>query len=253
MYPTSSQQTTFYPALFKLLFRNPFVYIRYLLYRYTILLRLFRKKTFTLTNNDLKLHKLIEARTHGYFVELGAFDGIVQSNTKYLEAFQNWTGLLIEPNPEKVNLCRLSRKKSTKVVQAACVPFGFGKNQVTFESLETMSFSKDFALDVADYDSHEASARSHLGSFVKRSFLAFTLPLGELLRSVNAPEYIDFLSLDVEGAELAVLQGINLQEFKIAFMLIESRNLQALASYLDLEGYRLKAKLTHSDYLFERR
>jgi hypothetical protein len=88
---------------------------------------------------------------------------------------------------------------------------------------------------------------------VKRSFLAFTLPLGERLRSVNAPEYIDFLSLDVEGAELAVLQGINLQEFKIAFMLIESRNLQALASYLDLEGYRLKAKLTHSDYLFERR
>ena len=74
----------------------------------------------------------------------------------------------------------------------------------------------------------------------------------DFLKSVNAPEEIDFLSLDVEGAELDVLQGIDLRKFRIAFMLIESRDVQSLENYLNLAGYRLKAKLTHSDFLFER-
>ena len=239
-------------ASFKLLIWKPNVYLRYRLYRSTLVLRLFRKKFFTLSENDLNLFDLIGQRQGGYFIEIGAYDGIKQSNTKYLEAFQNWTGLLIEPNPEKVTLCRLSRKRTTKVVQAACVPYGFSKSKVTFESLETMSFSRELSLNVDDYDSHEASARRHLGFSEKREFSAKSSPLGEILKFVNAPEEIDFLSLDVEGAEIDVLQGLDLRKFRISFMLIESRDIQSLENHLNLLGYRLKTKLTHSDFLFER-
>ena len=49
---------------------------------------------------------------NGFFIEAGAYDGEVFSNTLFYELKQNWTGLLIEPNPDafeelnkKVSLC----------------------------------------------------------------------------------------------------------------------------------------------------
>ena len=50
---------------------------------------------------------------NGFFIEAGAYDGEVFSNTLFYELKQNWTGLLIEPNPDafeelnkKVSLCQ---------------------------------------------------------------------------------------------------------------------------------------------------
>ena len=37
---------------------------------------------------------------NGFFIEAGAYDGEVFSNTLFYELKQNWTGLLIEPNPD---------------------------------------------------------------------------------------------------------------------------------------------------------
>ena len=37
---------------------------------------------------------------NGFFIEAGAYDGEVISNTLFFELKQSWTGLLIEPNPD---------------------------------------------------------------------------------------------------------------------------------------------------------
>ena len=66
----------------------------------------------------------------------------------------------------------------------------------------------------------------------------------------NAPPLIDFLSLDVEGSELAVLQGIDFSKFNFRYMLIECRDIQRLEIFLSPKGYILKDKVTHQDYLF---
>ncbi|CAC5410029.1 unnamed protein product [Mytilus coruscus] len=45
----------------------------------------------------------ISRKKNGFFVEMGAFNGQLFSNTMWLERKHNWTGLLIEANPD---LCR---------------------------------------------------------------------------------------------------------------------------------------------------
>lgn len=55
----------------------------------------FLPKYFSLNGIDFKLEKYLDY-SNGYFVELGANDGVRQSNTKYFEQFRKWTGTLIE-------------------------------------------------------------------------------------------------------------------------------------------------------------
>ena len=45
-------------------------------------------------------------KTGGYFIELGAADGLTQSNTAFLEKSREWTGLLIEPCFEAYTMCK---------------------------------------------------------------------------------------------------------------------------------------------------
>lgn len=52
------------------------------------------------------------------FCEVGAFDGLVGSNTLYFER-KGWTGLLIEPNPKQWEKCRVNRK-----VPSICIAVG---------------------------------------------------------------------------------------------------------------------------------
>jgi hypothetical protein len=77
------------------------------------------KKYHGLNKIDKKIHKYLNYE-NGFYVELGANDGINQSNTLFFERELNWTGLLIEPNPYLFDLCRLNRGKNY-VVNAACV------------------------------------------------------------------------------------------------------------------------------------
>jgi hypothetical protein len=46
---------------------------------------------------------IFKNKTNGVYIELGALDGILYSNTKFFEDTLNWSGILIEPHPEKNN------------------------------------------------------------------------------------------------------------------------------------------------------
>ena len=57
-------------------------------------------------DHDLEKHL---KTTKGFFVDVGANDGITQSNTKRLEIFKKWQGILIELSPIQFNNCCKSR------------------------------------------------------------------------------------------------------------------------------------------------
>jgi len=83
------------------------------------------------------------------------------------------------------------------------------------------------------------------------SFGPIAATLNSLLESAKAPNVIDFISLDVEGAELEVLNGINFEDYSFKFMLIEIRNLKPMEDFLIGCGYVLEKKLSEHDYLFK--
>jgi hypothetical protein len=69
---------------------------------------------------DSILDDLLEGKRDGYFIELGANDGLAQSNSAFFEFNRGWKGVLIEPSPSAYDKCVAARPAS-KCVNAACV------------------------------------------------------------------------------------------------------------------------------------
>jgi hypothetical protein len=61
---------------------------------------------------DLKLDKIFNSKEKGFYIELGAFDGLSQSNTAFFEFYRKWSGILIEPSKKSYELCKINRPNS---------------------------------------------------------------------------------------------------------------------------------------------
>ena len=60
----------------------------------------------------LEIAKLFKNKKNGFFIEAGAYDGEVYSNTLNFEMSLNWTGLLVEPNPDAFEELLTKNRKS---------------------------------------------------------------------------------------------------------------------------------------------
>ena len=202
-----------------------------------------------------KLDKKIESYidyNNGYFVELGANDGRTFSNTFYFEKFRGWKGVLIEPIPHKYLECRKNRSKKTKVFCNACVSFDYNDKFVEIIYSNLMSRSNRVEIDINDLDEHTRCGKKFLEEDEENfNFSAIAEPLNNILLKANAPKKIDLLSLDVEGAEIEVLKGINHKEYRFKYICIESRDIKKTINYLTKKNYSYVERLSPLDYLFK--
>jgi FkbM family methyltransferase len=212
--------------------------------------RLLRGKYFSLNQLDRKLEKYVDY-DNGYFVELGANDGVTQSNSLYFEKSRNWRGLLVEPAPQNFLKCRQNRSPSDSIYCAACVSFDYDKEFVRIAYSNLMSTPVSLESDIKDPHAHAKLGGQFLGSGeTVFEFGAVARTLNSLLLDARAPTMIDFLSLDVEGAELEVLKGVDHNAFRFKYILVECRDFPRLSVYLENLGYRFVTKLSGQDYLF---
>ena len=200
---------------------------------------------------DKQLEKYVNY-DNGFYVELGANDGINQSNSLFFELKRNWCGILIEPSPHNFLLCREQRSSRNHIFCNACVSFDYKDKYVDIQCADLMSISENLNLDLNDKESHIRTGKNYLKKTeTVFSFGAIAATLNSLLKKANAPKVIDFISLDVEGAELEVLNGINFEHFSFKYMLIEIRNLKPIEEFLIERGYVLEKQLSEHDYLFK--
>lgn len=198
--------------------------------------------------------KLLEAidTSASYYVEIGANDGVSQSNTVALELSYGWKGLLIEPiNSTFEKLKKNRSKRRNYLLRSACVSSSFPGSTVELIYANLMTTAVGLDSDVADPYAHAASGGRFLSpndSLRIESVPAITMT--RALEMAGAPNKIGLLSLDVEGAELEVLKGIDFQKYQFGWMLIECRNLKRVSTFLENHGYALQGKLSHHDYLF---
>ncbi len=212
--------------------------------------RILRGKYASLNGLDKKLEKYLDF-DGGYFVELGANDGITQSNSLYFEKHRNWRGLLVEPAPQNFLKCRQNRSPSNSIYCAACVSFDYRQEFVRIAYSNLMSTPVGLDSDIKDPHAHAKLGGQFLGNGeTVFEFGAVARTLNSLLLDAGAPRLIDFLSLDVEGAELEVLKGVDHQAFRFKYLLVECRNFTRLNDYLQIHGYRFVEKLSEQDYLF---
>ena len=196
------------------------------------------------------LVRLLARGEKGYFLEIGANDGVSQSNSKDLE-LAGWSGTLVEPHPGNFRRLHKTRSRQSNLVCAACVPFGFSSDFLELTYLDLMTFSKGLNSDLESFDEHiNAGSQNFRAEQPGKVFKAVAKNLESVLEDVNAPSVIDFFSLDVEGAELAVLQGVDHAKYRFKVLIVESRDLARLSSNLEAWGYEYFGQLSGIDHLF---
>ncbi len=208
---------------------------------------------------DKQIIDIIRPREGGYFVELGANDGVRQSNTYILQYTYKWTGILIEPNPKHYYNCIRNRsfRNRPHVVAAACVPFGYNEKFVEMADADLMSVAFGLSVNNTDALAHAKSGAllAHNES-VACKYGAIARPLQSILEECRAPSRIDLLSIDVEGNEAAVLKGINLNRFRPIWILVEIRSddietHQILTNYQYNLHSTLNPRSGVADYLYK--
>lgn len=190
------------------------------------------------------------AKERGFFVELGANDGVAQSNTLMLEIVFGWRGVLVEPVSESFR--KLQRNRNPRrnfLANVACVSFSFEQPHVSLALSDLMSSPLISSSDIGDVRAHVLGNNADLGGPVPTE-LVKAKTLTSVLEDAGAPSEIDFLSLDVEGGELEVLEGIDFSSYRIEWILVESRSPIVVSNFLSARGYELVSQPTHHDFLF---
>tara|TARA_B100000282_G_C31388788_1_gene334641 strand:+ start:117 stop:497 length:381 start_codon:yes stop_codon:yes gene_type:complete len=82
-------------------------------------------------------------------------------------------------------------------------------------------------------------------------FWVSTRTLNDIFQEVGISKLIDFLSLDVEGSELEVLNGIDFRVYNFKFILVESRDDDEIIKYLSNKNYKFLEKISKRDLIFK--
>lgn len=163
----------------------------------------------------------------GYFVEFGATDGLFLSNTHLLEKSYGWRGILCEPNPAWTEL---EANRTAAIIDRRCV-FSRSGERIRFASTNEAEFS--FIADL-EQDTHEAARNQHTLIDVE------TVSLNDLLSQHNAPPEIDYMSIDTEGSEFAILENFDFDQWNVGLFSVEHNhtdNERKLDELMSRNGY----------------
>lgn len=199
--------------------------------------RLMETRTYYSENGeDALLWRLFEDEAPGFFVDVGAFDGIYRSETLSFEQ-EGWSGICIEPHPVFVRRCAKNRKKSL-CLHAACV---------ADPKLDRTEFFLE-PLGLFSHSGGDKTARADKGYLARGmkfpGFAKVSVPARTLDRIcsefIPADAAIDFLSINVGGNELEVLRGIDFARRAVRAIVARTSDAESarqIASYLEERGY----------------
>jgi len=188
---------------------------------------------------DRWLDRYFRGRRQGFFVDVGAYDGIVISNTYYFEQI-GWTGVLVEPNPGKAALCRKNRPNS-RVFECAAV----SSASTTEVQLQDVPGGEVYSTIVANDFNTDRLKNYGLSS---RTVVVPARTLDSILEEIN-PTAIDFVSIDVEGGELEVLKGFDIRRWRPRLVIIESLTARRpeIRDYFTAGGYMFLRNININD------
>lgn len=185
---------------------------------------------------DVWVASLFPRDHQGFFVELGAGDGVSFSNTKMLEDELGWTGLLIEPHPSHYQALVTARPNC----QTSDAVVDGDEHEVEYW------FRGGWISGIVDQDTKQSKQRykAKLRRDRQRGTVRKmrTQTLATVFKEHQVPRVVDYLSLDVEGAEYRILKDFPFDRWLFLAMSIEAPT-AALHGLLLEHGYEHVASL----------
>jgi FkbM family methyltransferase len=184
---------------------------------------------------DLFVLSYFNFKKKGFFVEFGAADGVISSNTYLLEKYYKWKGILAEP-------C-LSFQKDLKKNRLCNIDFGcvFSESN-KYIKFKECNYNKALSTidSFSDLDIHSKLRQDSLIYDVK------TISINDLLKKYNCPKRFDYLSIDTEGSEFEILKTLNFKEFYPKIITVEhnfnKKNRKKIFNLLKKNNYKLTFK-----------
>ncbi len=168
---------------------------------------LFPRKTYSMDSEDLAIIQYIEKKDKGFYVDIGAHHPIQRNNTHLLFK-KGWEGVNIDINEFSIDLFKYLRPKDLNLQIAISDKDG----EVTFY------YQKNFSqLNTTDIE----IAKENFNNNFKKKIIKCKTIQKILDESKFKDKKIDFLNIDIEGAELKVLNTLNFQIYDPKVICIE--------------------------------
>lgn len=183
---------------------------------------------------DLVVDRLLDHKRGGTFVDIGAYDGVTGSNTLFFEMWRGWTGVLVEPVPAQ-------RAKAEARRQSPCLPYAVAPHagEAAFIAVEA-GFTQMSGLA----QSYDPALLARVRNDSRHSETALQVPtrrLDQILAEAGITDP-DFISLDIEGGEIAALSDFPFESHKVGFWAIENNTATAeISRIMRGAGYELVA------------
>jgi len=196
-------------------------------------------KYFSNSGQDKYMYEhFFKNKRHGVFVDIGAHNGVEQSNSFFFEKQLDWTGICVEPLPEV--FAQLKKNRNCICIHGCVAEFnGLGKF-LRISDPERLSGLIDYYdprhMDRIDREVHQLGGTKNI-----IEMRCYTL---ENILEKHGVFHIDYLSIDTEGNELAILESIDFDKFYIDVIDIENNYYcKKIRKFLEKKGYRYITRL----------
>ncbi|MCW1322644.1 FkbM family methyltransferase [Campylobacter jejuni] len=184
---------------------------------------------------DAIAYVIFKGKKEGFFIDIGANDGIEISNSLIFEQL-GWKGLCVEANP--ITFEKLKKNRKCDLYNVAVFSENIGRVK-----LATTKVSGLDTLELNLTKEHQEKMLLFSNNDEIKYIEVDTITFGELMESYPMVQYIDFMSLDVEGGEFEVLKGIDFNKYSFGLITIEHNNVKnmenAIIKFMKEKGYRL--------------
>lgn len=181
---------------------------------------------------DLNVLKFYNDKQDGFFVEIGASDGISLSNTYLLEKSYNWTGICAEPIPSDFLKLKTTRDRSFCCDNAVYSISGLNLK------FDIPHHSRLFSGISTHIDCHKDLVNKN-----KTTITVTTISLVDLLDKYNSPNFIEYLSLDTEGTEYEILRSFDFNKYTFGLIDVEH-------NFIEPRRSQIKKLLTENGYVY---
>ena len=162
-------------------------------------------------------NSFFSSKKKGYFVEIGAFDGVLGSNCIHFEKSMKWDGIAIEPSTIQFEKLKLNRK--CRLINKA-----IAAEEKEVEFLEVEEGYTQMSGILNEKFISEETIKKDPRSKTKKIIITTTT----FDKNIPADKEIDYLSLDIEGGEMELLDSIDFKKYNIKVISVENNSPEKL-------------------------